>query len=642
MKVVTLRTIQFKLLGFEVCTLEHLLEDIDLTKWIALDLETAGYAFHENVHCVTLFDDTEEIYVIDTQSYPVKQLAFLNDCNVIIQNAKFDLRFLYHHGIVPKRVYDTLLAEKVLSMGKYTKNDYASLVMRHTGQQIDKFLQKSIAETGIETASAVQYAADDVLYLHAIKEKQQGIAQTNRLTEAVELDNYFVKVLAYTEFCGIKLDTKRWGARVEKLKTKHATLKEELDSYIRINHPENVDPQLDLFGGPLKVSLNYNSVKQMLAFFNDLGVNTTIFKKGEEKQSVDVEVLSKQQDISPFIPIYLKYKKTEKELSTWGDNWYNHIDPKTGRIHTIFQQLMNTGRMSCGARAQRGFHGDMPNLQNLPRDPAVRACFVPEKGHVLNIADYSNQEGVIFGELTNDTALVAFYRSGESDIHSYVAREIWRDELGKLTLKEIKDKHPELRQQAKSANFAIQFGGNGFTIASNLGADVEVGERVYDGYMKAFPGIKNYFDAQEKGILKRGYILVNEVTHRKRYLPNFSIYNDLLLRSKKSRLDSTEYRKMKRMESSMFKEGYNTPVQGTAADMTKYAGVLFFNWIMEQGLFGTVKITNIIHDEYVVERPNELEEVGPELSRCMGEAGRKFLFKLSVKAEFQTADEWKK
>jgi DNA polymerase-1 len=246
------------------------------------------------------------------------------------------------------------------------------------------------------------------------------------------------------------------------------------------------------------------------------------------------------------------------------------------------------------------------------------------------MCDYSGQESVILADFSKEPKLLDFYKNGEADMHSYVAKMLFPDVLGNLTLDEIKELHPNLRQAAKSTNFAIAYGGNGYTIAENSGLTPKEGEKVYEAFMKAFPELAAYFDRVHKTALKTGYVSINNVSKLKRYIFGFRDY--------KRRGMPDSY-----FENMVFKMALNTPCQGTGADMTKLAGYRFFNWIKQNKLLGKVLIVTQVHDEIVAEcSPSMAEKVGEALQACMETAGDLFLTELHIKAEAKISTYWKK
>jgi DNA polymerase-1 len=241
-------------------------------------------------------------------------------------------------------------------------------------------------------------------------------------------------------------------------------------------------------------------------------------------------------------------------------------------------------------------------------------------------------------------------------MHSFVASKIF-PEIGDLPLKEIKKSHKDKRQVAKGAGFAINYGGNGYTISQNLGVTPEEGDQVYEAYFKAFPGLNNYFDSVKSKSLESGYIEFNKITGRKLF------FDDGWYKDGKQKFDSQYweiYRYNKQNQTSLFRDilgpevrnyfrtksaierkALNYPIQGSSADITKTAGVLFFEWLEEQRLLFRVLIPNFVHDEIVCEAPIRMaEEVAQKLKECMEKAGSYFCKTIPLKAEPCIDTQW--
>ena len=162
------------------------------------------------------------------------------------------------------------------------------------------------------------------------------------------------------------------------------------------------------------------------------------------------------------------------------------------------------------------------NLQNIPSDEETRACFIPEAGNVMIDADYSSQEQIVLANFSKEERLLNFYKKGFKDMHSYVAflmypeiRKIALEDLTPESLYYIPLEHKEKRKLAKNAGFAINYGGNGSTIAKNCNISQKDGEFVYQSYFEAFPGLKNYFDLVANKAYYYGYVQFNPITKRK-------------------------------------------------------------------------------------------------------------------------------
>jgi DNA polymerase I-like protein with 3'-5' exonuclease and polymerase domains len=355
--------------------------------------------------------------------------------------------------------------------------------------------------------------------------------------------------------------------------------------------------------------------------------------------------------------VYIEYSKAHKLTSTFGLNYFKFVNKITGRIHTTYKQIMNTGRMSCGENNKKTGE-EFPNLQQVPSDHVHRECFVSENGNSLIAADYKGQEDIIFANKCLDKNLLEFYDKKLGDGHSYVAKLCF-PELKEVPLEDIKSKHKDLRQLAKAANFAIKFGGVGQTISNNLALSKEEGERIYNNYMKAFPGIASYFKKMADEALKNGYIEINNVTNRKSFVDFYPEYIRLkeiieepgfwdLYRSEKLKNSDKFINELKSIVRDYFKyqgmiqrRSFNFPVQGSGADVTKLAACYMFDFILENNLFNKVKIVNLVHDEILIECPTSIEDkISKKLEECMIKSGKVFFTRIPLEAESSIGNYW--
>ena len=632
---------------------------------IGVDTETTGFQPHGDRILLIQIGDNKNQWVIEgTDSNLAKLKPLLLSKELILQNAKFDLRFLYKVGIFPNKIYDTYLAESVLYMG-YQKGsirkDLKTLGKKYCDADLDKSVRGKIHKVGF-TEEVIAYSANDVAYLHEIKEKQLQLIREKDLEVALRLENAFVQALAYVEFCGIYLNKQMWLDKM--LEDKKEAIEKEslLNKWILDNEfVEFIDPQLDLFSTERTVNLNWNSEKQLIPLFKKLKVDLLVKDKktGKLKESIEAKQIQPQAYKSTLIPLYLEYKKAEKNLSTYGENWIKQINKITGRIHTNFSPLMDTGRLSCGGK-DKSKHIEYVNIQNLPADNRTRSCFtVQDSNNILIDADYSGQEAVIFANKCLDKNLLDFYDNGYGDQHSYVAKLCFPKELENIPLEEVKKKRPDLRQKAKSAGFALQFGGVGATIASNLGIPLEEGNEVEGAYYNAFPGVKDYFQKVIEETMQNGYILFNDFTKRKSFIDFFDEFKELEKKFTRSYWD--KYKEEKRKDSTKFhsellpevreffrlrgvieRKSKNYPVQGSAGDCTKLATFLLFDKLRKKDLLNIVKIVNIVHDELLIEAPENMgEEIGKLTQQCMEKAGGYFCQRVPLKAEPALAKYWK-
>lgn len=623
-----------------VTSLDSLFRRFKKSLILGVDTETTGFDCHNNKMLALQIGDEVDQFVIDVQNIDITPLKeFLETKTLIFQNAKFDLRFLYKYKIYPTKILDTYLQECVLNMGiKNIRKSLDAIAQRYLKINLQKEIRGVIHKEGLSDR-VIRYAADDVKWLIKISEKQWARLYQENLQLAARLENAFVPALAYTEYCGIYLNEDKWKRKLSKDKSKLKISEENLNKWLLHNLPKSkwVECQLDLFSSEQKVNINWNSAKQVTELFKELGINTKVkdSKTGEIKDSVEEEVLKHQLKDFDIIEPYLEYKGYAKVVSTYGDNFLEQINKHTGRIHTSFQQLMDTGRLSSGDRDTGSI-----NLQNIPADKETRSCFTNQHDDTILVnADYSGQEQVILANFSKEPNLIEFYKKGGGDVHSFVAQKI-SPELEEIPIEKIKKQYPEERQIAKAGGFAINYGGTGVTIAQNVNIPIEQGEKVYKAYFEAFPELKKDFEAAQKAALTKGYVLINNITNRKSYIPLFSEFKDLekkvnnkrfwaIYREHKGR-NTKEFqnilkplvRKYYSYKGMIERRALNYRIQGTAAEVTKIACIYFFNWIIKYKYQNKVLMSNIVHDEILAECPDYLsKEVSKNLKESMELAG---------------------
>lgn len=469
--LVTGQTILYTSETYEVISVEKSLEMLHKLKVVGLDTETHGLDPYTKELVSIQMGNYEFQVFVDTTTVNIQYYKeFLeSDRLFLLHNAKFDLRFLYHQRIVPKKVYDTYLAEKILWQGYppgYRGMGLADIAMDYLGVYLNKSLR---GKRGLGE-DVVGYGCEDVRYLEKIRDIQLKQLADKKSLVALDVENEFVKVLAYTEYGGIKLDPDKWTDKMLQDNNELEKAEKALNDWV-IKQAETdyffkqyitVNAQGDLWAGfnttPVCI-INWNSSTQLVPVFEYLGFDLTVKDKktGIYKKSVEAKVLELQKNISDITPLYLDYSSKFKIVSTYGENVLKQINPITGRIHTNFNQLMDTGRLSCGGK-DRITKVEHINLQNLPSDEITRACFVAEEGNLLIDCDYTAQEDLVFTELSREPKLIAFYNDTKRkrDGHSFVAKICFPKELAEVEEEEVKHKRPDLRALAKKAKFSIQ------------------------------------------------------------------------------------------------------------------------------------------------------------------------------------------
>lgn len=625
---------------------------------IGVDTETTGFdPFTKKILLLQLGDEYIQ-FVIDVSTVDILQFKVLLETKkIILHNAKFDLRFLYYHGIKPyKNIFDTYLAERTLSLGIDShRKALDACVYRYLKKTLNKDTRGLIHRLGIFNERIIRYSADDVKWLVPLKRAQENRLRELDLEISISLDNQFVSVLAYIEFCGVYIDKKGWINKSEEDKRILESKLEKLNEFVIENFKvTKYVEEPNLFNNKFTCKINWNSPQQVIPLFEELGIDCDVYDKGQIKKSIESTVLERQVDVHPIVPIFLEFQKAKKLVSTYGIDFLKHINPKTGRIHTNFTQIMNTGRLSSGKdKENENAKVGNVNMQNIPAGKE-RKYFGAEPGNVCVIADYSGQENHVLAEFANDPD----FTSNIKDLHSVMASIIF-PELKDLSIEEIKKNYPDKRQFSKAATFAIPYGGDGTTIADNLSLSREEGDRIYNEYVKRFPGLNKYFEEAKSQVLRDGYVLINNISKRKSFVPYFEQFkaqkkkmNNLFwegYRTEKEKDSELFHKELKPFVSKYFgkkgsieRTGLNYRIQGTSSDMSKIAGIYMYDWILENDLWNVVKICVPLHDEYFLECPADLaEDTKDMLERSMVDAAKVFCKKIPLRVEGGISTYWK-
>ena len=749
---------------YKCISVEESLKILESLRVVGLDTETTGTEIWQGKLLTLQLGNKENQVVIDCITTDVKQYKdyLESDRLFIIHNAKFDLRWLYKEHIVVRNVYDTYLAEKILFLGfppGIVSLSLQACCDRYLGIFLDKTVRGQI-HAGM-TEEVIVYAANDVVHLEDIMNLQLKTITARGQKVALDIENEFVRVLAYIEYCGIKLDPVKWKAKMDKdaerLRVAEHKLNEWVVDYVmKKGDPSliarNYDthkkgkpakladnvyvviPQPSLFAefdtGPQCI-INWNSSKQVIRLFEELGFDLLVKDKktGKMKKSVESKFIELQASKSSIVPLYLEYSAAFKVVTSFGQNFLDAINPVTQRIHPTFNQMMDTGRLSCGSggKGKGGKTKDYDiaeeaddnkdtstqandksvNVQQLPATEETRAAFVPEKGHLLVDCDYGDQEGHVFTELSNDREWIAFYNDpAQRDGHSFVAKMCFPKDLDGVAEKDVKKVRKDLRDLAKKARFCFNYNGQAPTMATNCNIPVDFATEIYNNYFKRFNGIASYFKVQKRDMWNRGYILISKITGLRAYIYDYPILKGIERRKNgmedfwdiyKAARDSgrviseippsvmqeiakkfaqgvpieeiavrysykvkkagkveerfidinreTVYvsvmKHLWKRKSASDNQSCNYPSQGTAAAMTKIAGIRYFNHLVNDGLIFKVLIPNDVHDEYLIEPPEEIaEQEAKKLSECMEYAAAIFCKKVTIKAVPELADHW--
>ena len=584
--------------------------------------------------------------------------------------------------------------------GKYQLS-YAldAICDKRLGIKLDKSIRGKIRYLGLDH-DVITYAAHDVVHLYDIMESQKkDLIKQGINSLGVQVENYFVPAIAYLEWCGIHLDIDKWKAKMTNDIVNLDNSKKALDNFIiklskegfKVPYKDSlgntfykdvpaskfaeyvfIDRQGDLFTGfnlEPQIKINWSSSQQVVKLAKLLGFNTTVQDKktGEDKDSVLEKQLKGQKGIcDEFLKLYFDYQGYSKVVTSFGQGHINAVNPNTHRIHTIFKQLgAASGRMSCGSQQPNDDLAKLnkvkpsdctyPNIQQLPADEETRAAFTSEEGNLMVDCDFSALESRLGADIYNEPHMIDEFLHGSGDIHSLMAKTFFEKEIGADTpTKEIKKKFPELRKKAKSPEFLIQFGGSAFGLAKQLGCSEEEAQRYVDAYYGKFKGIKQFKECGSRAVRQNGYVLINPITGHKMYWWDWQqwkeeqqkytseFWDDYRMYHKGTGDEiAKEVKHHFQVQSKYDRMALNAPTQGTGAIIIKTAAINLLYWIVNNNLFGKVKLCAMVHDELLVEFPKELKDTFPHiLEDIMFNAAAFYCKKVPIPAEAEVSDHW--
>jgi DNA polymerase-1 len=551
---------------------------VDGTTLVGLDIETSGLAARtDRVRLLSLACDTTDggsfNYLVDcTTVSPAPLWEPLAGKPLVIHNAAFDLAFLARLGFIPTGpVYDTLLLARVLEAGgkDFHHCSLAECCRRYLGRPLDKEQQRS-DWSGALTDAQLSYAADDAAVLASLYRVLAQRLQDADLEGTAELETRALPAFLWLARSGVAFDRAAWDALTGEARRMAEDLADRLDA---------TAPARDGYWAR-EGAWHWNSPKQVKAAFAAAGVRLA---------STDDEALA-AVDL-PMAALVRDYRAAEKRVSSYGPDWSKHAGPD-GRIYASWNQLGSVaGRTSCKA----------PNVQQVPRDPRYRRCFVAPPGRVLVKADYSQLQLRIAAKGANDGAMLNAYARGE-DLHTVTARQL----TGKA------DVSKGDRQLAKAVIFGLLFGlgPGGLRQYARAHFNLEVSEAEAKDHARAF-------FAKYRGL---------KSWHREaRWSPATECRT---LAGRRRLLD----------EKTPYTHRLNSPVQGSEADGSKAAMALL--WERRDQCPGAFPVI-FNHDEIVVEADaGQAEAARAWLVAAMVDAMAPLLDPVPAVVETRTARTW--
>jgi DNA polymerase-1 len=518
---------------------------------------------------------------------PLRELLVAARPVKIAHNAKFDAKWTKHVlGVELGGLFDTLLASQIISAGDTDeRHSLEAVASRYLGETVDKAEQLS-DWSGELSEAQLEYAVRDAAVLPHLREKQIEKLKADALFKCAQLEFECVLPVASLELAGIYLDKERWREQLAVVEKKRALLAEQLQGMLA-----EESMQGSLFGGPTRVDINIDSHVQLTKALKRLGVPVP-----DSTRNWKLQPLAAEYEV---VKILLDYRTVQKALTSYGENILNEINPVTGRIHADFRQIgAPTGRFAC----------TNPNVQQVPHSIEYRRCFRAPEGRKLIISDYSQIELRILADFTGDQGFVDAFNSG-ADLHKVTAAQVFNVALDKVT--------KEQRDFAKRLNFGVVYGIGAQRFSMMTGLTLTDAEDILRRYFATYRQLDAWLhDAAQRAIRER------------------------TARTASGRLARFRFDLEDRQAMSLAqRNGKNTPIQGSSADILKRALRLLHDELRDT----SACIVNIVHDEIVVEADaNQTESIAKKVEDAMCKAGEEYVKKVPVKVETEVADEWVK
>lgn len=543
--------------------------DTETTGLDTITAELLGIAFSIEIgkaFYVTIPEKEEEAKAVVGEFQPI----FSDEKKTLVaQNYKYDLCVLKRYGLEFKaKAFDTMIAHYLANPDMRHGMDFlAETYLGYKPVSITELIGKKGKGQGnmrdVDVEEVKEYAGEDADITLQLYEKFDPLldeVEARKLFNEVEMP--LIPVLGAMETEGIKLDVPALKSMSEELNTDLIKLQTEIK---------------ELAG----VDFNIQSPKQLGdILFEHLKIDDKAKRTGKTKQyKTSEDVLSKLVTAHPIVPKILDYRSVQKLKSTYVDVLPDLVNPKTGKIHTTYNQAVAaTGRLSS----------DKPNLQNIPirteRGREIRKAFIPRnEDFVLMAADYSQVELRIIAALSKDGPMIEAFKQGQ-DIHAATAAKVFG-----VTIDQV---DRDMRSKAKAVNFGLMYGQSAFGLADNLGISRTEARDIIDEYFKQFPTIRAYMDSNIQFAKEHGY--VETIMGRRRYLRDINSNNQTV-------------------RGYAERNAINAPIQGSAADIIKVA-MINVHAEMEKRKMKS-KLLLQVHDELVFDVfKDELDEL-KELAR---------------------------
>lgn len=570
---------------------EDFIKKAEENKKVIIDvIGKEGNILDKRVLYVFLSLDGNEIYYINEDELPqIKTLLSNPEIKKLGYDLKEDYILLKPYEIELNSMdFDITIAEYLIDSKSSTSYECSAIAMKYLTRKIKS--KEDLLGKGAKAKKFDEIEFDELsAYIGDILNTVNGVyPKMEENLKETEMDGLFyhvemplVEVLGSMEYIGMKVDKDQ----LNELKEKFTTIINELENEI-----------FELAGEPF----NINSPKQLgVVLFEKLGL--PVIKKTKTGYSTNAEVLEKLRDKHEIIDKITEYRQIVKLNSTYVEGLLKIINPKTGRIHSSFNQtITTTGRISSTE----------PNMQNIPvktemgRD--IRKVFVADDNCKLVDADYSQVELRVLAHMSGDENMIDAFKHGE-DIHSKTASQIFDVDIKDVTSKQ--------RIEAKAINFGIIYGKTDFGLSQDLNIPVATAKAYIDSYFNKYPKIKEFMDEAVESATETGY--ATTILNRRRYIPEIKASNFIV-----------------RNQGKRF--AMNAPIQGSAADIIKVAMVNVYNKLKENNMKSRLILQ--VHDELIVEAVDEELEMAEKIVREEMENAQSMDVKLDV--DLNTGDSW--
>ena len=570
---------------------EDFIKKAEENKKVIIDvIGKEGNILDKRVLYVFLSLDGNEIYYVNEDELPqIKTLLSNPEIKKHGYDLKEDYILLKPYEIELNSMdFDITIAEYLIDSKSSTSYECSAIAMKYLTRKIKS--KEDLLGKGAKAKKFDEIEFDELsAYIGDILNTVNGVyPKMEENLKETEMDGLFyhvemplVEVLGSMEYIGMKVDK----GQLNELKEKFTTIINELENEI-----------FELAGEPF----NINSPKQLgVVLFEKLGL--PVIKKTKTGYSTNAEVLEKLRDKHEIIDKITEYRQIVKLNSTYVEGLLKIINPKTGRIHSSFNQtITTTGRISSTE----------PNMQNIPvktemgRD--IRKVFVADDNCKLVDADYSQVELRVLAHMSGDENMIDAFKHGE-DIHSKTASQIFDVDIKDVTSKQ--------RIEAKAINFGIIYGKTDFGLSQDLNIPVATAKAYIDSYFNKYPKIKEFMDEAVESATETGY--ATTILNRRRYIPEIKASNFIV-----------------RNQGKRF--AMNAPIQGSAADIIKVAMVNVYNKLKENNMKS--KLILQVHDELIVEAVDEELEMAEKIVREEMENAQSMDVKLDV--DLNTGDSW--